>query len=80
VPAPAPEFHCIVPFLLSFLQVAHFDRWGRSDEMDWNMKLFEEIARSLRLVKGDHQPEILEPETPTCDGPGSLDSFRGGIS
>jgi hypothetical protein len=32
--------------------------------MDWNLKLFEEIARSLRLVKGDHQPEVLEPETP----------------
>jgi hypothetical protein len=29
------------------------------------MKLFEEIARSLRLVKGVHQPEVLEPETPT---------------
>jgi hypothetical protein len=28
------------------------------------MKLFEEIARSLRLVKGVHQPEVLEPETP----------------
>jgi hypothetical protein len=32
--------------------------------MDWNMKLFEEIARSLRLVKGVHQPEVLERETP----------------
>ena len=32
--------------------------------MDWNMKLFEEIARSLRLVKGVHQPEVFEPETP----------------
>jgi hypothetical protein len=32
--------------------------------VNWNMKLFEEIARSLRLVKGVHQPEVLEPETP----------------
>ena len=37
----------------------------RNDEMDWNIKLFEEIARSLRLVKGDHQAEVTEPETPT---------------
>lgn len=36
-----------------------------NDEMDWNIKLFEEIARSLRLVKGDHQTEVTEPETPT---------------
>src|SRR5260370_27397546 len=39
---------------------SNFRREGR----DWNMKLFEEIARSLRLVKGVHQPEVLEPETP----------------
>jgi hypothetical protein len=28
------------------------------------MKLIEEIARSLRLVKSVHQPKVLEPETP----------------
>jgi hypothetical protein len=34
--------------------------------MDWNMKLFEEIAGSLRLVKRIYQPEVTEPEAPTC--------------
>ena len=38
--------------------------------MDWNLKLFEEIARSLRRVKRDHQPDITGPETPT-NAPGS---------
>jgi hypothetical protein len=38
--------------------------------MDWNLKLFEEIARSLRRVKRDHQPDITEPEAPT-NAPGS---------